>query len=150
MSVIETRHVATGKVDAQDRLIAADGPLPALQRACGGELGGTLAIPELVGLVGKARDFGLRLAREFAAFDGAERITGWAEIEPRMAARMAIASLATGARSSSLRMKRLTWRWTSWLEKAQQTQPWAAMPSKAVTQRRIWAGSKCGPKRSKV
>lgn len=64
--------------------MAADGPLLELQRACGGDLGDPLAIPALIGLIAKAREFGLRLARPFEAIDGERRITAWAELEPRM------------------------------------------------------------------
>ncbi|UVI38937.1 sensor histidine kinase [Qipengyuania spongiae] len=77
-------HIATGRVDAEGRLVAADGPLLELQRACGGDLGDPLAIPALIGLIAKAREFGLRLARPFEAVDGERRITAWAELEPRM------------------------------------------------------------------
>lgn len=80
------QHVARGRIDGENRLLSADGPLMELQRACGGEPGGVLAIPALIGLVAKAREFGLRLARPFEAIDGEKRITAWAELEPRMEA----------------------------------------------------------------
>ena len=79
---VSTKHIAQGRTDAEDRLIQADGPLYALQKACGGGKGTTLAIPELLMLVGKARSFGLRLARQFEAVDEESHITAWVEIRP--------------------------------------------------------------------
>ncbi|GMM94422.1 sensor histidine kinase [Qipengyuania sp. MTN3-11] len=85
MASVESQYVARGRVDAEGCLVEADGPLVNLQHACGGDIGGPLAIPELLGLVAKSREFGLRLSRQFGAIDGEERVTAWAEIEPRMA-----------------------------------------------------------------
>ncbi len=82
MANVGTQYIASGKTDGEDRLIEADGPLAALNRACGGEIGGTLAIPELLSLVVKAREFGFRLSRRFEAIEGSERITAWVEIAP--------------------------------------------------------------------
>ena len=79
---ITTSRVATGRSDAEDRLIDADGPLAQLQKTCGGALGSTIAIPELLALVEKSRLFGLKLARQFEAVDDDDRITAWAEITP--------------------------------------------------------------------
>ena len=73
---------ARGLTDARDRLITADEPLAELQEACGGVLSGTLAIPELLDLVRQARRMGLRIAREFAAFDGEDIVSGFARITP--------------------------------------------------------------------
>ena len=55
MATVGTRYMAHGSVDAEGRLTAADEPLAALQLACGGEIGGTVAIPELLALVTKAQ-----------------------------------------------------------------------------------------------
>lgn len=82
MAHIDTRQVARGKTDAEDRLVEADGPLADLNRACGGLLGATLAIPELLALVLKARKFRLRLSRPFKAIDGNHSISAWVEIAP--------------------------------------------------------------------
>jgi signal transduction histidine kinase len=71
-----------GLTDARDRLLSADGPLAELQERCGGDLPGTLAIPELLALVQQARRMGLRLARGFSAFDGDAEVTGFARIHP--------------------------------------------------------------------
>ena len=80
MATLGTRYLAHGTVDADGRLAMAEEPLAGLQRACGGEIGGTVAIPELLALVTKAQRYGLRLARQFRAIDGEERITAWVEI----------------------------------------------------------------------
>jgi signal transduction histidine kinase len=73
---------AYGLTDARDRLLSADEPLAELQERCGGDLPGTLAIPELLALVQQARRMGLRIARAFSAFDGDAEITGFARVHP--------------------------------------------------------------------
>ncbi len=83
MSNAETRYFARARVDSEARLIEADEPLTRLQHACGGAIGKRIAIPELLALVEKAQNFGLRLARPFEAIDGDNRITAWVEITPR-------------------------------------------------------------------
>ena len=77
-----TRQAAAGRTDAEDRLVEAEGPLAELHRACGGRAGSTVAVPELLALVRKARTYGLRLARQFEAVDGENHVTAWAEITP--------------------------------------------------------------------
>ncbi len=69
--------------DANDRLVSADTLLAALQRRCGGELPGIIAIPALLETVRKARHYRLRLARAVTAQDGAEVISTWIEVSPR-------------------------------------------------------------------
>ena len=71
-----------GLTDARDRLLSADAPLAELQERCGGELPGTLAIPELLALVQQARRMGLRIARGFSAYDGDGEVSGFARIHP--------------------------------------------------------------------
>lgn len=71
-----------GLTDARDRLLNADEPLAELQERCGGDLPGTLAIPELLALVQQSRRMGLRIARNFSAFDGDVLVTGFARIRP--------------------------------------------------------------------
>lgn len=71
-----------GLTDAQGRLLSADAPLAELQERCGGDLPGTLAIPELLALVRQARALGLRIARGFSAFDGDAEVSGFARIHP--------------------------------------------------------------------
>lgn len=70
------------RTDGEDRVIEVEGELAALNEACGGGVGKTLAIPELLALVTKSREYGLRLARQFRAVAGDDRITAWAEIAP--------------------------------------------------------------------
>lgn len=83
MSAPATPHpLAAGLSDAADRLIAADEPLAGLQRACGGELPGMIAIPALLEAVRKARSTGLAMARPIIAQDGAHAIEAWIELEP--------------------------------------------------------------------
>lgn len=74
--------IAFARVDKDCNLVEAGDPLLGLQEACGGGLGRTVAIPELLALVEKAQKFGLRLARQFRAIDGENRITAWVEIAP--------------------------------------------------------------------
>lgn len=73
---------AYGLTDAHDRLLSADAPLAELQERCGGDLPGTLAIPELLALVQQARTMGLKIARAFSAFDGDAEVSGFARIHP--------------------------------------------------------------------
>lgn len=71
-----------GVTDTEDCLLQADQPLAELQERCGGEIPGKLAVPELLDLVRQAREMGLRLAREFSAFDGESHISGFVRINP--------------------------------------------------------------------
>lgn len=73
---------AFGLTDARDRLLSADAALAELQERCGGELPGTLAIPELLALVQQARRMRLKIARSFSAFDGDAEVSGFARIHP--------------------------------------------------------------------
>lgn len=73
---------AHGLTDDRDRLLTADEPLAELHENCGGSLPGTLAVPELLDLVRQARQMGLRIAREFTAFDGAEMVSGFVRVHP--------------------------------------------------------------------
>ncbi len=69
--------------DGDDRLTSADEPLAGLQLRCGGDLPGTIAIPALLEMVRKSRQFGLRLARPLTANTGDETISAWVEIVPQ-------------------------------------------------------------------
>ena len=82
MATIGTKFIARAIVDADGMLTEAEEPLAGLQVECGGRIGGPVAVPELRALVEKAQRFGLRLARQFRAVDGQDRITAWIEIEP--------------------------------------------------------------------
>lgn len=75
--------LARARSDAADRLVFAEEPLASLQRRCGGELPGTIAVPAMLELVRKARHFRLKLARAVTAQDGMELITAWIEATPR-------------------------------------------------------------------
>ncbi|MBO9723628.1 MAG: sensor histidine kinase [Novosphingobium sp.] len=81
--LMEGTILARAVSDTQDRLLEADEPLAGLQERCGGELPGTIAIPELLELVRKARRYGFRLARAVTAHDGGDVITAWVEVEPQ-------------------------------------------------------------------
>ena len=77
-----TSLAARGLTDAEDRLISADLPLAELQERCGGTIPGVLAVPELLDLVRQGRVMGLRLAREFSAYDGQGKVSGFVRINP--------------------------------------------------------------------
>ncbi|MFC0203891.1 sensor histidine kinase [Novosphingobium soli] len=74
--------LASGLSDGDDRLLAADDPLAGLHLRCGGELPGTIAIPDLLQLVRQVRRSGLGLARTIHAHDGSDAISAWVEVEP--------------------------------------------------------------------
>lgn len=78
----DTLLAARGLTDGQDRLVTADDPLAELQANCGGVIPGTLAVPELLDLVQQGREMGLRIAREFSAYDGAEHVSGFVRVNP--------------------------------------------------------------------
>ncbi len=82
----ETLLGARGLTDARDWLLNADETLADLQARCGGRVPGPLAIPELLALVKQARGLGLRIARGFTAFDGEALVSGFARIDPSVAA----------------------------------------------------------------
>jgi signal transduction histidine kinase len=73
---------ARGLTDDRDRLLTADAALSQLQARCGGDIPGMLAVPELLQLVQQARRMGLRIARDFSAFDGEAVISGFVRIHP--------------------------------------------------------------------
>jgi len=74
--------LAEGRSDAEDQLVSASEPLLGLQLRCGGEVPGAIAIPALRELVGKARSYGLKLARTIRASDGKDVISAWVEVTP--------------------------------------------------------------------
>ncbi|WP_374405522.1 sensor histidine kinase [Pelagerythrobacter sp.] len=73
---------ARGVTDAEDRLIEADEPIAALQRNCGGEIPGTLAIPALLEQVRRARQSGARRSGAIEATGGDETVRAWIEVIP--------------------------------------------------------------------
>jgi signal transduction histidine kinase len=83
MDDAESFAAARGITDQQDHLVSADLPLALLQERCGGTMPGVLAIPELLEQVRHARRIGLRIARQFSAYDGADMVSGFVRISPR-------------------------------------------------------------------
>lgn len=79
---MQGRILAHAASDASDRLLRADEPLAGLQLRCGGDLPGTIAVPDLLALVRRARRHRLRVARAVSAQDGTEAITAWVEVQP--------------------------------------------------------------------
>jgi len=77
-----TLLAARGLTDERDRLLTADEPLADLHERCGGTIPGTLAIPEMLNLVRQGRELGLRIAREFVAYDGEELVSGFVRVHP--------------------------------------------------------------------
>lgn len=73
---------ARGLTDSEDRLLSADAPLAELHERCGGEIPGVIAVPELLELVRQGRLMGLRLAREFEAYDGQDQVSGFVRVNP--------------------------------------------------------------------
>jgi len=69
--------------DGNDRLLSAEEPLAGLQRRCGGEAEGMIAVPELLELVRQVRSYRFRLARAITAQDAGETISAWVEVAPR-------------------------------------------------------------------
>ncbi|WP_232493413.1 sensor histidine kinase [Novosphingobium kaempferiae] len=74
--------LARAACDGQDRLLSADEPLAGLQLRCGGEVPGTIAVPELLDLVRSARRSQLPVACAVNAQDGSDVISTWVEVEP--------------------------------------------------------------------
>jgi len=82
MAHVDTSLAARGLTDSEDRLLSADAPLAELHERCGGDIPGVIAIPELLDLVRQGRLMGLRLAREFEAYDGVEKVSGFVRVNP--------------------------------------------------------------------
>ncbi len=74
--------VARARSDRDERLLSADEPLAALQRACGGSIPGIVAIPQLLELVRKAGHYRMKLARVVHARDETNAISAWVEVSP--------------------------------------------------------------------
>ena len=74
--------LARATSDGDGRLLDAEEPLASLQRSCGGELPGAIAIPELLELVRKAQRYQFALARTILVQDGHEAISAWVDVEP--------------------------------------------------------------------
>lgn len=78
----EAAILAQARTDAEGILLSASDVLSALQRDCGGEVPGRIAIPALAELEAKAREFGLKLGRTMRASNGREAISAWLDIIP--------------------------------------------------------------------
>jgi len=78
-------NIVRGLTDGEDRLQEADDQLTQLHLRCGGVESGTIAVPELLEIVRQSRRKGLRLAREFRAFDGSETVFGFVRVVPERA-----------------------------------------------------------------
>ncbi len=93
--------LARARTDADDRMIEADELIAGLQRRCGGDLPGTVAVPQLLEVVRKSRTLGLKLARTIVALDGEETVRAWVEIAPDAGPGGGGCSIAVGAWSSA-------------------------------------------------
>lgn len=78
----EISLAARAHVDRQGFLRSADEPLALLHEDCGGLIPGPFAVPELRALALHCMELGLRLGREFSAFNGNCVVTGFARIHP--------------------------------------------------------------------
>ncbi|MCX7676446.1 MAG: HAMP domain-containing histidine kinase [Alteraurantiacibacter sp.] len=74
---------ARARTDARDWLVEAEEPLAGLHLRCGGELPGPILHPALLELVRKARAYRFKVARAIEAYDGADRVSAWAEVIPQ-------------------------------------------------------------------
>jgi signal transduction histidine kinase len=72
-----------GLVEADDRLIAADPPLAALNVRAGGATGGPLAVPQLSGLVRLVRRLGIVVSRGVYTADGDHDLDLWVRASPQ-------------------------------------------------------------------
>ena len=82
MGAIPRTFLARGRTDAEDRLVEADELIAALQRDCGGEMPGTLAIPALLDQVRRARTVGTRMSGSIEALRGEQVVRAWVEVCP--------------------------------------------------------------------
>ena len=83
MGIRQMQELGCARTDYADRLVQADGNIARLNKRCGGDVGATLAIPELLDIVTKAREYDQCLSRQFTAIDQEERISAWVEVEPK-------------------------------------------------------------------
>ncbi|MGF7152970.1 sensor histidine kinase [Novosphingobium gossypii] len=74
--------LAHARSDQHDRLLDVQEPLAGLHLRCGGELPGTIAVPELLSLTRQVRLTGLPVAGMVGAQDGSDAIAMWVEAEP--------------------------------------------------------------------
>ena len=102
----QMQELGCATTDYADRLLIADGRLERLNEDCGGRVGATLAIPELLDIVVKAREYEQCLSRQFTAIEGQERVSAWVEVEPK------------GGRETGCSIRVLAWHSETGLESA--------------------------------
>ncbi|MGE5723335.1 MAG: PAS domain-containing sensor histidine kinase, partial [Sphingomonadales bacterium] len=79
----QTAIVVHGKVDAAGRLIEADPQLAELHARAGGEVRGSLAVPQIAALARLARRLGIVISRSVIAADGDEDLDLWVRARPQ-------------------------------------------------------------------
>jgi hypothetical protein len=75
-------RVITGEVSSAGILLRADDALQQLHIRAGGNLGGTLACPALLGLTQMVAGLRMRLARAVCVADGPNNLELWVEAAP--------------------------------------------------------------------
>lgn len=73
----------TGRIDAEDRLVAADPPLAALNERAGGRADGPLSVPQIAALARLARRLGITVSRAAIAADGDRDVDLWVRAQPQ-------------------------------------------------------------------
>ncbi len=71
-----------GRLDAGDRLVAADPDLVALQREAGSELGAELALPQIATIARMARKLGVPISRPAIAAGAEQDVELWVRATP--------------------------------------------------------------------
>jgi PAS domain-containing protein len=79
----QTAILVHGKVDAAGRLIEADPQLAELHARAGGEVRGSLAVPQIAALARLARRLGIVISRSVIAADGDEDLDLWVRARPQ-------------------------------------------------------------------
>lgn len=74
---------AEARVDASDRLVAADPPIVNLNARAGGSLGSPLALPPLAGVTRLARRLGIVVSRSVVVGDSGGDVELWVRAEPQ-------------------------------------------------------------------
>lgn len=73
---------ATARIDREGRLLSADAPLDALQRAAGAEVGQPLAIPQMAALARSAQSLMVALSKPIVAADDSHDFELWVRADP--------------------------------------------------------------------
>ncbi len=77
--------VVHGRLDVELRLMEAEPRLAALQRSAGGEIGGSLAVPQIAALARLARRLGITISRPAVAAEGEADLDLWVRAQPSAA-----------------------------------------------------------------